>query len=152
MLSSYKRRKVESQPLLLAVTVAVGGPAVEAVARHRDTLARLGWEIEPFGDEDVVVRALPALAAGTDVGAITEKLVDDLLAADADTAGDRLAETTLATVACHAAVRVGKRMDRRAAELLLREVGTGRFTASCPHGRPVARTMTRAQLERLFGR
>jgi DNA mismatch repair ATPase MutL len=49
-------------------------------------------------------------------------------------------------------VRVGKRLDRQAASNLLREAATVDFSASCPHGRPVARTMSRAEVERMFGR
>ena len=43
-------------------------------------------------------------------------------------------------------------MDLVAARALIAEVGAADFSACCPHGRPVARTLDRGQVERLFGR
>jgi len=152
LMDGYDRGQAASQPLLLAVTVAVGASGAEAVAHHRDELARMGWEIDAFGDDDVVVRALPTVVAGSDVSVLVEKLVADLLGADAVAAGRRLAEKVYASAACHAAVRVGTALTREAARSLLAEIDSVDFAASCPHGRPVASVLGRAEIERMFGR
>lgn len=152
LMDAYDSGRASSQPLLLASTVSVGAPGAEAVGRHREELERMGWEIDAFGDEDVVVRALPAVVAGSDVSVLVEKLVADLLGADAVAAGRRLAEKVYASVACHAAVRVGTALTREAAESLLAEIDTVDFAASCPHGRPVASVLGRDRIERMFGR
>jgi len=152
LMADYDENTIESQPLLIPQNVTVGGDGVDAVARCEAELARLGWDVAAFGDEDVVVRSVPAIAAGVDAVVLTERLVADLLRADVAVVGRKLAEKLFATVACHSAVRVGKRLDARAAAGLLAEAGTVDFSASCPHGRPVARTMSRSQVERLFGR
>ena len=150
--AGYLRRAGTSQPLLIPVTVTVGGEGVEAVERSADLLARLGWELEPFGDDAVVARAVPAIAVDSDAAALVERMVGDLERTTGESAAPRIAEQLLATVACHSAVRVGQRLEREAARALLREVGLADFSACCPHGRPVARTMHRSQVERLFGR
>jgi DNA mismatch repair protein MutL len=152
LMADFDDSTIESQPLLIPQNATVGGDGVEAVARWESELVKLGWDVGVFGDEDVVVRSVPAIAAGVDAVALTEKLVADLLRSDVKAAGRKLAEQLFATVACHSAVRVGKRLDARAAAALLAEAGTVDFSASCPHGRPVARTMTRGQVERMFGR
>jgi DNA mismatch repair protein MutL len=141
-----------SQPLLLAETVSVGGDAVAAFERAREELSRLGWEIDVFGEEDVVVRAVPAVAAHRNVRALVERLASDLTSIDAKSAGERVAKEIAATVACHAAVRVGKVLDRAAAKALIEEIGTVDFASSCPHGRPVAQVLSRSRIERMFGR
>jgi DNA mismatch repair protein MutL len=152
IVADYERGPVVSQPLLLAETVSVGGDAVEAFERAREELERLGWQIEAFGDEDVVVRSVPAIAAGRDHAVLVERLAAELTAADASAAGSRLAREVAASVACHAAVRVGKVLDRAAARALIEEIGTVDFASSCPHGRPVAHVLSRASIERMFGR
>ncbi len=152
LMADYDDGAIESQPLLIPQNVTVGGDGVDAVARLETELTKLGWDVGVFGDEDVVVRSVPAIAAGVDAVSLTEKLVADLVGCDISTAGRSLAQQLFATVACHSAVRVGKRLEPRAAAALLAEAGTVEFSASCPHGRPVARTMTRGQVERLFGR
>jgi DNA mismatch repair protein MutL len=152
LMRSVLAGSVSSQPLLLPLTVTVGGDGAEAVERASGDLERLGWSIERFGDDDVVVRAVPAIAAGRDLAALVERLAAELAASDVATAGAALARDVLATVACHAATRVGQALDLRAARALIDEIGSVDFAAACPHGRPVARRLDRAWVERLFGR
>jgi len=152
LMAAWAARAVASQPLLLPLAVRVGVAGVEACERAREELASLGWEIDTFGDEDVVVRAMPAMAAAAALSPLVEALAQDLVSSGRALAAERLAEKVLATVACHSAVRVGKPLDNVAARALLGETATVAFAATCPHGRPVARTLTRSQLERMFGR
>jgi DNA mismatch repair protein MutL len=152
LLASYSAGKVASQPLLVPITVAVGGEGAEAVERASRELERLGWEIERFGDADVVVRSVPAIGASRSVPALVERLATELAESEVATAGGALAREVIATIACHAATRVGQRLDIRAAEALIEELGSVDFAASCPHGRPVARRLDRGRIERLFGR
>jgi DNA mismatch repair protein MutL len=152
LMCGLAERRLERQPLLVPLTAHVGAEGVDAVARFASQLAELGWELEPFGEEDVIVRAVPAIAAGTDLAALVERLVSDLVRTDAATAASRLVEQVFATVACHAAVRVGKRLDAQGARALLGEIASVDFASSCPHGRPVARSIDRGRIERMFGR
>ncbi|MBI5504928.1 MAG: DNA mismatch repair endonuclease MutL [Deltaproteobacteria bacterium] len=152
LMAAWAERAIASQPLLLPLTVRVGAAGVEACEIAREGLLSLGWEIDAFGEEEVVVRAMPAMAASAALAALVEALVADLVSSGRALAAERLAEKVLATVACHSALRVGKPLDNVAARALLAETATVPFAASCPHGRPVARTLTRSQLERMFGR
>lgn len=152
LVDAYHSGTTESQPLLIPLTVTVGGDGVEAVERSAGLLLRLGWELEPFGDDAVVARAVPAIATDADPAPLVENMVADLVRIAPDQAAARAAERLLATVACHSAVRVGQPLDLVAARALIAEVGAADFSACCPHGRPVARTMDRGQVERLFGR
>lgn len=152
LMAASEASPASMQPLLLAETVSVGGDAVAAFERARGELSRLGWEIDAFGEEDVVVRAVPAVAAHRNIRALVERLASDLTSIDAKSAGERVVKEIAATVACHAAVRVGKVLDRTAAKALIEEIGTVDFASSCPHGRPVAQVLSRSRIERMFGR
>ncbi|HXC52042.1 MAG TPA: DNA mismatch repair endonuclease MutL [Candidatus Limnocylindrales bacterium] len=152
LMEAFSGREVARQALLLPERVHVGAAGVEACAGGRDALESLGWEIEPFGDEDVVVRAVPAMAGSADPHSLVEAVASDLVEAGRARAAERLAERIMATVACHAAVRVGKRLDPAAARALLAEMATVSYHSTCPHGRPVARPLSRGQVERMFGR
>jgi DNA mismatch repair protein MutL len=152
LLERYTEGKIDSQPLLLAMTVEVGGEGADAIESAGAELTKLGWDVERFGDEEVVVRALPAICGARDVGSLVERLASELARTDANTAGLALAREVLATVACHAATRVGQLLDEREARALLDEIAGVDFAAACPHGRPVARTLERTRIERMFGR
>jgi DNA mismatch repair protein MutL len=152
LLTRYTEGKIDSQPLLLPMTVEVGGEGADAIERAGAELPTLGWDVERFGDEEVVVRALPAICGARDVGSLVERLASELARTDANTAGLALAREILATVACHAATRVGQVLDERESRALLDEIADVDFAAACPHGRPVARTLERSRIERMFGR
>jgi DNA mismatch repair protein MutL len=152
LLARYTEGTIDSQPLLVPMSVEVGGEGADAIERASPALGSLGWEVERFGDESVVVRALPAICGTRDARALVERLASELARSDPHTAGLALAREVLATVACHAATRVGQPLDERQARALLEEVAGLDFAAACPHGRPVARTLERSRLERMFGR
>lgn len=152
LMLAFEQREVARQALLLPERVHVGAAGVEACALAQGDLEALGWEIEPFGEEDVVVRAVPAMAVGTAVAPLVEAVAADLVAVGHARAAERLAERIMATVACHSAVRVGQRLGAAAARALLREMAAVPYHATCPHGRPVARKLSRGQVERMFGR
>ena len=152
LMQAFRERDVPRQALLLPERVHVGAEGVQACVVASADLERLGWEIEPFGEEDVVVRAVPAMAGGADAKALVEAVASDLVEAGQASAAEHLAGRIMATVACHSAVRVGKRLDSVAAKALLREMATVSYHSTCPHGRPVARRLARGQIERMFGR
>jgi DNA mismatch repair protein MutL len=143
---------LDRQPLLAGMTVEVGGDAAGAIDAARAELLRAGWELERFGDEDVVVRAIPALCAGADVRALVERLAAEIVRTDARTAGEMLVREILATVACHTATRVGQTLGIHEQKALIEQIGSADFAAACPHGRPVARVLSRTRIERMFGR
>ncbi len=150
LMAAYERTAIESQPLLVPVTVRVGADGVEAVERHAGALGGAGWELEAFGPDDVIVRAVPALLADADTASMVERTVADLVRARSGTAD--AVRTAMASAACHAAVRVGRHMERTEARALLEDAASVNYTATCPHGRPVAKRFGRAEVERMFGR
>ena len=62
-----------------------------------------------------------------------------------------LLDELLKSMACKAAVKGGQKNSREELMVVARAVVTGQVKY-CPHGRPVAITMTKAQLERQFKR
>jgi DNA mismatch repair protein MutL len=115
----------------------------------------MGFEIESFGERAVAVRAIPALLAGHDPGALVRQLADPIERAGGAGEGVRAPDATdaiFASLACHAARRAGDRLDPREQQALLAALDTIPWAPTCPHGRPVAVPLRRAELERRFGR
>ena len=118
---------------------------------------RFGFEIEPFGADAVVVRAVPALLAGRDPGGAGARPADEL-AATPRGAGRRTrasaeaADRLFASLACHAARRKGEVLAPREQRALLDALDAIPWAPTCPHGRPVAVPFDLAEIERRFGR
>jgi DNA mismatch repair protein MutL len=95
-------------------------------------LARLGLEIEGFGREAVLVRALPALLGGAEPAAMLRDLAEELAESGEGTALAARLDAALARLACHGSIRAGRRLSPAEMDALLRR-WSGR------RGRPRAR-------------
>lgn len=139
-----------AQSLLAPVVFTPAPEEGEALLANLPLLARFGFLCEDFGGGALVVRAVPDyLDPGQAEGALTE-LAGQLLAgsgADPQAARDAL----LHTMACKAAVKGGQRNSRQELLVVARAVMTG-DVKYCPHGRPVAITLTKGELEKQFKR
>jgi DNA mismatch repair protein MutL len=138
--------------LLVPETIALPPVQLAALLEHERTLTSLGMEGEAFGDDTFLLRTLPRVLRGQDVGELVRALAADLAAEGASRAGDRAVEAVLATLACHSAVRIGQRLGPEQVRALLEAMDTVEVNAHCPHGRPVAVELSRARVESLFGR
>jgi len=138
--------------LLVPETIALPPLQLAALVEHERTLAEVGLEGEAFGDDTFLLRTVPRLLRGQDVGALVRALASELAADGASLAAERAADAVLATLACHSAVRVGQRLGPDQVRALLAAMDGVDVNAHCPHGRPVAIELSRARLESFFGR
>jgi DNA mismatch repair protein MutL len=142
-------RPASSQLLLVDAVVSVEASALERLPQSLDTLTGMGFELEPFGPGLVRCRAVPA-AVGP---AAPERLVRDLLDSLQDPADPATRRRRLAALtACHAAVRLGDRLDAREQGRLLERLVTTPGGLTCPHGRPTVVVLDSPSLRRAFGR
>jgi DNA mismatch repair protein MutL len=145
-------RPVERDALLVPETIHVSRTELAALAEHAELLEQSGIEGEPFGDETYLLRSVPRSLHGRDVAEVVRAVAADLASDGVTRAADAARERVLATIACHAATRVGQRLAPTEAAALLEQMDAAAVNAHCPHGRPVAIQLPRSQLEALFGR
>jgi DNA mismatch repair protein MutL len=148
---------VPRQPLLLPETLELEAPALAALAARADAALALGYEVEPFGESAVLVRAVPALIAERDPLGALRGLADQLRTAGegAPGAASRLldpADRWFASVACHAARRAGETLRPEEQRALADALDAIPWAPTCPHGRPVAVPISEAEIARRFGR
>ena len=142
-----ERTGVMSQSLLAPVVWQCGGDSLELLAENRELLEKLGFEIDTYGENAAVIRAVPSDLVGEEKAAV-EEICEKLRLGG--TPESRLDEI-LHTVACKAAIKAGKRSDIRELEAIAARVCSGEIRY-CPHGRPVAVTLTKKELDKQFKR
>ena len=146
------RGALESQRLLEPLLIALPAGARGALAAHADDLARLGFEVEPFGGGSVRVAAVPALLGRGACEAAVRTLAEDLEGLDRGAVvGDAIARIAAGT-ACHAAVKANDRLTMEKMTWILQELRRTAYSTVCPHGRPVLLRLTRQELEKRFER
>ena len=139
-----------AQTLLAPVVFTPPPEEGEALLDNLPLLSRFGFACEEFGGGALVVREIPDyLEPGQVEPALCEIAGQLLSGAGADPQAAR--DAVLHTMACKAAVKGGQKNAREELLVVVREVMAG-HVKYCPHGRPVAITMTRGQLERQFKR
>ena len=143
-------RSIMAQTLLAPVTIRPDGADAELLEQYGGLFASLGFEIEPFGETDYVVRALPADLDAADVAPAVEEICEKLRRGKAPRPEDARDES-LHTVACKAAIKAGWDNSREELERVVEAVLSG-AVKYCPHGRPVSAVVTKKELDKLFRR
>ena len=142
---------ITSQSLLSPIPVRLRADAAAQLLAKKELLEGLGFEIDEFGENTVLVRRVPMDLAEGDVADTLMEMADDLLdgrSADTDTVRDEL----LHTMACKAAIKAGWKTDERELLALVKEVMGREELKYCPHGRPICITLSKKQLEKQFKR
>jgi len=148
----FRAGGVESQRLLFPETLELSFSEAALVGRFREDLARIGFELEPFGGATVIVAALPRVAADGEGMRLVRDILAELAALGTSVAFDGAIDDLLARIACHSVVRGFHPLEGRQITELLRAMDETDFAASCPHGRPVSHTITLGELEKIFKR
>jgi DNA mismatch repair protein MutL len=143
---------VARQGLLLPEVVELDPDAAQRLHERRAELAELGLVLERFGADAVLVRELPALLGAAEVGALVRDLAEDLRALDQAASLRAALHRVCATLACHGSVRAGRRLSLAEMNALLRQMEATPHSGQCNHGRPTYVSLSRADIERLFGR
>jgi len=149
---AYADGGVARQRLLVPTVVDVGAQAAPLLAERLTDLENLGFELEPFGGGSFAVRAVPALLGDGDPAALVRDLAEELTEVGRSRRLTDAAESVLARLACHSAVRVGQSLGPEQIRALLTAMDNVDFAGNCPHGRPAYITLPRSDLERLFKR
>jgi DNA mismatch repair protein MutL len=141
---------VRAQPLLIPAVVELPGAA--ALVEAAPELARLGLELEGFGQGAVLVRALPALLGTTDPAPMLRDLAEELVETGEGNALALRLDAAVARLACHGSVRAGRRLTPAEMDALLRAMERTPRAATCSHGRPTYLRLGAGEMARLFGR
>lgn len=141
---------IPSQTLLEPLPFTPDASDAEVLQQHGDTLAELGFTLEPFGRSDYILRGVPAqIDAGDALPALEEICAQ--LRHGAHTDAQAVRDEVLKTVACKAAIKAGWQTEPEELLRLADAVCAGEVKY-CPHGRPAAVTLTRRELDKLFKR
>ena len=143
-------REIPSQMLLVPSIVRLSLEDAEVISQNGALLTDLGFEIEPYGEMEFIVRGVPAEMNVSDVPAAIEEICETLRSGKTVDPAE-VQDEILHTVACKAAIKAGWDTQRPELEKIVVAVLSGEIRY-CPHGRPVSALVTHKDLDRLFKR
>ena len=150
--AQFEKGSIPSQQILLPETVELAASAAGSVRAHLADLGRLGFELEEFGHGTFLVRAIPALTGQADPKSLLTALVEEWEAEVSTPAVREQFHAVLASLACHSAVRSGRRLELPEMRRLVEDWREAGLPSTCPHGRRIAMRLTIEELDRIFGR
>ena len=140
-----------AQRLLLPVTIELTDEELDAVEQHQESLERVGFGVEEFGGNTVVLQAVPTPHPRFDAAACFREMVADLARGRFGGWANPL-ERFGATYACRAAVKAGQRLGQAEMRELLLQLFATELPPHDVHGRSTIVQLPREELERRFGR
>lgn len=151
-IAGYKRGGfVEAQKLLEPMSIEFDRHVSDAISPRLQELKEVGFELESFGKQTYLVRAVPGCVANKDYIKILRDIADEMSDPATIKARDSR-EKIWITTACRMAVKAGDNMSIPEMEKLLYELAETENPYLCPHGRPIIVTISIDELMRRFGR
>jgi DNA mismatch repair protein MutL len=150
-MAARDQKEIASQGLVTSATVQLPPDQATLLSGQLELLASLGFQVEPFGPNTFVVRAVPALLARMDPAVALTAVVEDLEAEKTPLEAEVEAKVIL-RVCKTAAVKAGQSLSIVEMEAMIRQLEDCQSPHTCPHGRPTLIHLSAAQLARQFGR
>lgn len=144
------QKSPETQVLLKPISVSLTAEEKQACLDNKALLEDSGFEIEDYGFASLSVRSAPVYINEEDISFVLSDMANKLLGNQGT--GDDVLSELLMSIACKAAIKGGSYSDISEMKALAERVLLGSDVRNCPHGRPVATSMTKHELEKQFKR
>jgi len=152
LLAAARSSASASQSLLMPVTIHLTPADADLLRRCLDEFHRLGFGVEPFGGNSVLVTALPPDIPRENLTQFFHDLLDELRTGLSVSRRGAVDLERVAQAACKHAVRAEDYLSEDEVRELLRQLSQTEMPYTCPHGRPVMIRFARAEIEKRFGR
>ena len=145
-------QKIISQQLLMPEVVSLNPTQIELFSGYIDFLRQIGLEIEIFGRDAIVVKALPAILSSIQPRELIYDIVDQLSDQNRADSLQEKKEKIFAALACKAAIKANSPLSSAEVEALCQDLEATPFNLTCPHGRPISIKFSLSEIERMFKR
>ena len=147
----FVARKVSRQALLFPKVIECSLEEVGVLQRYSEDIEALGLDLQDFGDNSYVIKAVPAILGKSS----PEEIMAGIFARfskEASAKGGVRAEGVLADMACKSAIKAGQQLSAKEAEALLEQMIAADIFSHCPHGRPVVKRFSELDIKKWFYR
>jgi DNA mismatch repair protein MutL len=151
LLSEQAQARVATQAYLEPETIELTPEGASLVEENLPALSKLGFDLQPFGGNTVLVRAVPALLINEDIQTIFDEIVADLQMGD-DPLTSAIEARIVRRVCKQAAIKAGQSLAQQEMDELIRQLEACAAPRTCPHGRPTMIHLSATQLAQEFGR
>ena len=146
----YNNSEHVSQPMLMPFSIETSSDVYAAERFWMDDLARLGFDIDDFGNNTFIVRGIPTYMDRGEAEIFLHTYIED-----PESRSDRGNTTVIDKLimrSCKAAVKGNNKLSTMEIEELIKQLSNCVNPFSCPHGRPTFIRFTLSEISRAFKR
>ncbi len=151
IVENLKKAETMSAMLMIPYTVKFSPAEYECALEHLDFFRQCGFDAEDFGNNCMIVRAVPFGYEQENIEDILVELCDMLAEYKKEPVTSRF-ERALYTIACKKAIKANRRLNQAEMEKLVQDVFSLQDANTCPHGRPLFVTFDQYFIEKQFKR
>jgi DNA mismatch repair protein MutL len=143
-------QNVQSQPLLVPITLSVSEGEADAADQFADEFARFGVILQRAAPESIMIRQIPVILQQAEVERLVTDMLADLMQHGSSDRIQAHRNEILGTMACHGSVRANRKLTLPEMNGLLRDMEETERSGQCNHGRPTWTQMSMSDLDKLF--
>lgn len=147
------RKRIEKAVRLVFPIIINLNPQEYAIIKENlQILNEFFIEIEEFGKNSVIVRAIPEFLKDADIAGIIESIAFTIKNETGMLNFNDIREKIAATIACHSSLRANNRINHFELKILLQELEQTSDPDHCPHGRPIKKFISITEIKKWFAR
>lgn len=150
-LEKYANLDLSMRDLLVPITLEYPMSEFLIIEERKQMLAKLGVNLEIFGDNGYVIKQLPMWMQNIDEHVFIEDMVTQLLH-DNKVDVIKLQEHAIATLSCKASLKANTHLSQEGMQNLIDNLMCCDNPYVCPHGRPTIIYYSTYEIEKLFKR
>ena len=154
----FDSKQMASQNLLFPKMLELTPESADILEKNTEEIRMLGIVVEEFGGDNFIIKAVPSVISHLDPEEILSGILTQFSGADYSHENGRKREDAtrlediLSSMACKAAIKAGQNLTHLEIQQLLKLMKESRAFTHCPHGRPVVRMFSAAEIKKWFHR
>ena len=154
----FNSKQMESQNLLFPKMLELTPESAEILEKNSEEIRAFGIFVEEFGGDNFIIKAVPSVISHLDPEEILTGILTQFSCSDYNHGEGRKRQDAtrlddiLASMACKAAIKAGHNLNPVEMQQLLKLMQESKAFTHCPHGRPVVRMFSAAEIKKWFRR
>mgnify|MGYP004653046453 FL=1 len=145
------KKQNATQMLMPPLVISLSMPEMDIYHKYQNYFVKLGFEIEPFGGDELSIRGIPTDLYGTDAKDLFLTVLDELAESPVRGTPDVIL-LKIASMSCKAAVKGNQKISYEEAKVLLKRLFSLENPYHCPHGRPTMFSMSKQEIDKKIKR
>jgi len=141
-----------TQNLLVPKTLEIEPKEFALISDNLEEISQMGFDLEIFGKNTIMIRGIPAALKVQNIDTAVNEILSELSSSFKIKSIEERREAVWKMMACKSAVKAGDKLSYVEMDGLIRELFATSNPTTCPHGRPTLVKISKADIEKMFGR